>query len=296
MDEPALIFRSGQEADLPQIAEMTKDIWGGEDYLPDVWQEWVNDPKGRLTVGVLGEEIVAVGRVVELVPGGWWLEGLRVNPAHQGKGFATPLHNHLVALALQEPGVHTVGLATYYKNTKVAHLAQRSGMTLQGEYRFLKGAALPEPEAAVQPYSLVDIPSLFERLHASEWLHLTKGYLMDGWVTRPLDESWLTFLAETGSIWQCGAAIALIGIGAHSEQTWLYLVEGGEEAEQVALIRHARHLVFQGNPDGFLRCFIALHPTLAQPLLVAGLHDADDGEFHLLHFAMSVESSEIRGQ
>lgn len=285
---PTVNFRPGRETDLPQIAEMTKDIWGGEDYLPDVWQEWVGDPKGRLTVGLLGEEIVATGRIVELVPGGWWLEGLRVSPAHQGRGFATPLHNHLVALALQEPGVHTVGLATYYKNTKVAHLAQRSGMSLQAEYRFLKGAALPEAITEVQPCTSLTVPDLLARLHASEWLRLTRGYLMDGWVTRPLDENWLTSLIETGGVWQCGGALALMGAGSHTDQTWLYAVEGGEEAEQSVLVRHARHLAFQRAPDGFLRCFLPLDPALTQPLLAAGLHDPDDGEFHLFHFAMSV--------
>ena len=106
-----LVFRAGKPEDLDQIREMTKEIWGGDDYLPHVWHDWAASPNSHLRVATIGDEIVASGRIQELSPGYWWLEGLRVHPAHQGKGYATPLHNHLVALALNS----AVGLYYYLR-------------------------------------------------------------------------------------------------------------------------------------------------------------------------------------
>lgn len=280
-----LRFRAARDEDHPQVVELTREIWEGEDYLPHVWHEWVRAPQSFLQVGLLGEEIVAIGRVVELTPGNWWLEGLRVHPAHQGRGFATTLHNHMVDLALRQPGLRTLGLATSSENPKVAHLARTSGMEQWGDYRFFKAEALVEPVEGVLPLSDVDMAALWARVRASRWLRATRGYAMDGWVARPMDEAWLVELRLGRGIWQCGDALALAGGGSHGDQTWLYLLDGGSEAEQAKLVRHARYLAFQrGGAQSFLRCFAPLDEAAQRPLLAGGLHDPEDGEFHLFHF------------
>ncbi|MGH2541691.1 MAG: GNAT family N-acetyltransferase [Ardenticatenaceae bacterium] len=290
--EQSICFRAGVAADYEQIKEMTRDIWGGDDYLPKVWHEWVAVPNSLLQVGTIGDGIVATGRVVELMPGNWWLEGLRVNPVHQGKGLATHLHNHLVALALQQPGIRTLGLATSWENEKVAYLARGSGMTMRGDYRLFKGSALPEPITNVTPLEGATIAELIERLRAGRWLTLSDGYAMDGWVARPMDEAWLEEIIAAGGCWRCGEALALTGGGSHHDQSWLYLFDGGDEPQQSALIHHARHLAYLRDPASHLRCFAPSDEAFAYPLLAAGMHDpwdGDEGEFHVYHFVRDVK-------
>ena len=287
-ERPALRFRAAREEDHAQVVELTREIWEGEDYLPHVWHEWVHAPQSFLEVGLLGEEIVATGRVVELTPGGWWLEGLRVHPKHQGKGFATVLHHHMVEVALRQPGLRVLGLATSSENPQVAHLARSTGMTLRGEYRFFKGGAAREAVEVVAPFPNANVDALWARVASSNWLRLTGGYAMDGWVARPMDPAWLAEICAAGGVWQCGEALALAGGGSHEGQAWLYLLDGGSAAEQEALVRHARHLAFEEGHETFLRCFAPLDEGLQGPLLAAGLHDPEDGEFHIFHFVREV--------
>ncbi len=239
----------------------------------------------------MGEEIVATGRVIELAEGYWWLEGLRVSPRHQGRGYATHFHNHLVEVARQQPGIRTLALATSWENEKVAHLARQSGMTLRGDYRLFKAPALPEPEPNVTPYLAVPPSDLLARVQGCRWLARSDGHAMDGWVARPLDEAWLAEIIGAGGVWRCGDALALLGRGSHHDQSWLYLFEGGSEAEQAALVRHARHVTHRLTPRGQLRCFAPVDEALVRPLLAAGMGDpwgGDEGEFHVFHFAMDV--------
>ncbi|MDQ4078028.1 MAG: GNAT family N-acetyltransferase [Chloroflexota bacterium] len=266
---------------------MTKEIWEGQDYLAKVWHEWVNAPNSLLRVGTVDGEIAAVGRAVELTPGNWWLEGLRVKPEHQGKGYATQLHNHVVALALQQPSIRTLGLATSWENEKVAHLARGSGMTLRGDYRLFKAPGLPDPVLEVTPHPNVSLVNLLARIRASHWLALSGGYAMYGWVARPVDEAWLQEIIIEGGVWRCGEALALTGSGSHHDQSWLYLLDGGSEREQEALVRHARYLAYQRDPEAHLRSFVPVDETLYQPLCEAGMDDpwgGEEGEFHVYHF------------
>lgn len=286
-----LTFRAGLPEDQPQIREMTKDIWGGDDYLPHVWQSWVHEAHSHLRVAVLEDEIVASGRIHELTPGYWWLEGLRVHPAHQGKGYATPLHNHLVELALRQAGVRHIALSTDWDNVKVAHLSESSGMRLITRHRFFRGESLETGEAEVEVDTELTADEIYERMVASDWLKTTEGYLMWGWVAYPATREWVAGVMEKGLVLRCGNAIALTGSNSRGVQAWLYWFGGGSVEEQVKVIRHARHLTPRWQQyDGALRSFTAPLESLYQPVLAAGLHDAmDDEVFYLNHFVRDIE-------
>lgn len=287
----SLTFRAGVPEDQDQIRDMTKDIWGGDDYLPHVWREWVNEPHSHLRVAVLGDYIVASGRIHELTPGYWWLEGLRVHPNHQGKGYATPLHNHLVDLALRQPGVRHIALSTDWDNVKVAHLSQASGMRLIARHRFFKGEPLEQGEQDVYVAEGITAGEVYDQMAASEWLHATEGYLMWGWVAYPATQEWVAQVMEKGLVLRCGDALALTGANSRGVQAWLYWFGGGSEAERVNLIRHARHLVPQWQQyDGALRCFTAPLESLYRTVIAAGMHDAmDDDAFYLNHFVRDID-------
>jgi RimJ/RimL family protein N-acetyltransferase len=269
---------------------MVRTIWEGHDYLPRLWGEWVHEPGSLLRVGLLGEEIVATGRAVELTPGGWWLEGMRVHPEYQGRGYATRLHNHLVDLALQQPGIHSLGLTTEWDNEKIQHLARRSGMTLRAQYRYFRGDGLPEPVAGVTHDTAVTLADLLDWLRPSRWWELTGGHAMDGWVARPLDDVWLREIIKEGGVWRCGEALALTGRSSHGRESWLHFLDHGSEQEQEALARHARYLAYQQQgEDAAVRCFVPVDQRYYRPLLAAGMQDPwDDEEFRVHHYVREV--------
>jgi GNAT superfamily N-acetyltransferase len=85
-----LYFRNLTDKDIPAILDISKDIWEGDDYIPDVIERWLNE-KDHLTYGTFIDEemkeLVGFGRVKMFSNGVAWLEGGRVKASHQKKGI-----------------------------------------------------------------------------------------------------------------------------------------------------------------------------------------------------------------
>lgn len=288
LPDTTLTFRAAQHDDQAAIEKLTRDIWDGGDYLPRVWHEWVEKSGNLLQVGMLDGQIVVVGRVSQLAPGEWWMEGMRVHPQYQGRGLATRLHNHLLALALRQRPLRSLGLTTYIEEAKIIHLAEQSGMTPRGRYRYFRAA----PREATVPgvvNARISPEELLGRLATSRWLAATDGYLMMGWVARELTPEWVAEIVAAKEVWACGDAIALISNEKTHDDTWLYLLYGKNQSEMSALIQQARHLASRHMTDKVLRCFApAADEALHQLLSAAGLQDPEDGPFYLIHFARDI--------
>ena len=85
-----LYFRDLTVKDIPAILGISKDIWEGDDYIPDVIERWLNE-KDNLTYGTFLDEdmreLIGFGRVKMFSNGIAWLEGGRVKKSHQKKGI-----------------------------------------------------------------------------------------------------------------------------------------------------------------------------------------------------------------
>ena len=85
-----LYFRDLTNEDIPAILNISKDIWEGDDYIPDVIERWLNE-KDHLAYGTFLEEemkeLIGFGRVKMFSNGVAWLEGGRVKVSHQKKGI-----------------------------------------------------------------------------------------------------------------------------------------------------------------------------------------------------------------
>lgn len=69
------------------------------EYLHEVWDAWLTDPRGPLLVAEVCGQPVATGKVTMLSATEAWLEGLSVHPAFQRRGLARRLINERLALA-----------------------------------------------------------------------------------------------------------------------------------------------------------------------------------------------------
>ncbi len=99
-----LYFRDLTKKDIPAILDISKDIWEGDDYIPDVIERWLND-KDNLAYGVFLEEemkeLIGLGRVKMFPNGVAWLEGGRVKITHQKQGIGRDLMKYAIDYAIQ---------------------------------------------------------------------------------------------------------------------------------------------------------------------------------------------------
>ncbi len=63
--------------------------WG--DYIPDVWDNWLVDPNGKMFVGVVDGQPVGMVRVAFLEDGAAWMEGMRVHPDFRRRGTGSAM-------------------------------------------------------------------------------------------------------------------------------------------------------------------------------------------------------------
>ena len=95
-------FRELTTEDIPAINEISKDMWDGDDYIPDVIERWLKDDD-CLNYGGFADiektDMVGFGRVKYLSNGIAWLEGGRVKSSEQKKGIGKELMGYAIECA-----------------------------------------------------------------------------------------------------------------------------------------------------------------------------------------------------
>ncbi|ASA77949.1 GNAT family N-acetyltransferase [Thermococcus sp. 5-4] len=176
------LIREARPEDKSFIEEIARLTWGGEDYLARVFDEWLKD--GGFYVLELDGKVIGTAKMT-LLPGKvGWLEGLRVHPNYQGRGYGRKLHGFMLELGerlAREGKIEALEFATYFLNRESIAMAKRDGFSTTAKF-FNLGAKVsafePEEPAMIEP-SLEDltlgvIPAGWKFLRRSaeslEWL------------------------------------------------------------------------------------------------------------------------------
>lgn len=113
-------FRKLNHEDYEDILDISKDIWDGTDYLPQVFHNWV-DNKGIFLGGVDKEKnkVVAVARLSILNDGSGWMEGLRVHKDYRGQKLGRRISEELLERAkeaLTQGIINKIAFSTHITN------------------------------------------------------------------------------------------------------------------------------------------------------------------------------------
>ncbi|XP_006009593.1 histidine N-acetyltransferase [Latimeria chalumnae] len=84
-----LEFTVATEMDFEEIMSISKDVYGGLDYLPARYQTWIHQPNRTVMLAKKDGKVIALQSVYIIDEGETVLvEGLRVAPTERGKGVA----------------------------------------------------------------------------------------------------------------------------------------------------------------------------------------------------------------
>jgi GNAT superfamily N-acetyltransferase len=195
-----IVCRPALPKDTPEVMDFTARIWSGEDYVPQVWQMWMEDPNGQLAVAEYGSRVVGLGKVTRLSPVDWWLQGLRVHPDFQGHGVASHLHNYQLAW-WEHNGSGSLRLTTYYKNEKVQRMCERRGFHKLGEQSAFSAPVLKEQDESFVPVSLDAVQEAFSKVMNSPMLPLTFGLMDLMWEWSSPQLQYVCEAIEQGRAW-----------------------------------------------------------------------------------------------
>ncbi len=116
--------------DKEEIRAMSAGIWEGNDYIPKVFDRWVEDE--GFYKGVLDGRIIAVCKYTRHPNGVLWLEGLRVHPEFQNEGYGSKVADMFHGLVIEKEH-SALRFMTDATNAKSIHLAEKRGFDVMLE-------------------------------------------------------------------------------------------------------------------------------------------------------------------
>jgi RimJ/RimL family protein N-acetyltransferase len=185
MTPAALTFRPVQPADKGRIIAFTFNTWGDneDDYIKDVFDDWLADPRGEFTAAVLDDRVVGIAKLTDMGDDEWWFEGLRIDPAYRRRGIASEFNRYHVELA-KRLGGRVVRYMTGGGNVGSQTIGARAGFQHTLTYTAHQAETLSEFSLPTL-LNLDDVPALTRWL-ASPLMRYLHGVYRNAWVAKTL--------------------------------------------------------------------------------------------------------------
>ncbi|MFX0033014.1 MAG: GNAT family N-acetyltransferase [Candidatus Hermodarchaeota archaeon] len=193
-----LYFRELDYDDIPQILEITKDIWEGEDYIPNIIEPWLKDTNCMNYGGFKDKaktQLIGFGRVKIFPSRMAWLQGGRVKVDLQKKGVGKALMKYAIDYA-KKVGAKVAQYDTSSENVASLALAKYFGFKEKKSMEILESKSenliIYEREIkGVNEFSLNKAKEIYKRLNIGPG-----NEICIGWSFVPLD-----YLREENSNW-----------------------------------------------------------------------------------------------
>ena len=191
-----LTLRPMRAADRERVAEISRDVWEGHDYLPRVFDEWLGDAGAAFQAAELEGVVVGVQRLRPFAPGLVWYEGLRVASTHRRQGLARAMLASAIADA-REQGFREMRLGT--GNADAVPLFESMGFRRLVDVRWWRGPRVEGGEPARMP-DPTEARKTWPAIEKSPGIDLYHGVSPDFNGARDLDAAELERLAGIGML------------------------------------------------------------------------------------------------
>ena len=187
------------------IVQLSSRIWDGDDYIPDLIDEWLNSSDPLYIVEDTEQErICAIDHCA--VKGDYaYLEGLRVDPDYRGMGLGREVFRATLKETLRR-GLTRNGALIMNESEASMHLARKMFFEPVNHYFFLEKKIEPEKKENVAGIKVREIyPGELERMKDEfhTLLMATGGFVPNSWSVEPemaFDENKLIFESPEGKL------------------------------------------------------------------------------------------------
>ncbi len=242
-------IREARTSDKRHLMNFIKDIWGGHDYIPYVWDEWLTDEAGRMFVVEVDGLPVGMNRVRFLEDGSAWFEGVRVHPEFRGRGLASMLGENSMRLA-RERGVKVIRLTSASRNKTAHRQIARIGFEEASRisvYEPPKGRKFAAQEG-VRLAREDDLSEVGELIRESREFRIGSGVFWDAFSATALTPPVIKKLVDEGSVWKTTHAIMVTRVGGEGTEKWKQVCFlGGDADEAMKLVKHVFALKTRGK-------------------------------------------------
>jgi N-acetylglutamate synthase-like GNAT family acetyltransferase len=192
-------IRKAKPSDKAPILEISKKIWGGHDYLPGVWDDWLADKKARFVVAIVNGRTVGCAHASLQANYVSWLDGVRVHEQYRGLGIAGKLNHTLVQWARRE-GARVARLSTGISNHASREHLAKIGFPVMQTFQRLESARGLRVKPAGVTTSRGSAKSLWNWLKTRPSFAENHAMYSEGWTWYPLTLQTLRKLMSHGQV------------------------------------------------------------------------------------------------
>jgi GNAT superfamily N-acetyltransferase len=273
-----LTLRPVRPSDRDRVVELTKDIWGGHDYLPSVFDDWVADAASAFQALEVDGVVVGLQRLRPYAPGLVWYEGLRVATSHRRQGLARAMLDSAIAEA-REQGHGEMRLAT--GNPEAVRLFESVGFRRLVDVRWWRGPRVEGGESPRIPPA-AEAEKLWPTVAKTPGIELFNGVMADFNGARDINAAELGRLAETGMLRVGPGGRAVAGL----RRPWGNNIAVGFLAGSGGALRELlQALRFEADADGLDDVVVSLpreHPA-GDDLRASGYDFANDDDHSYIY-------------
>jgi len=232
--------RPARPSDKDSLMSFIKSNWGGHDYIPRVWDEWLESKIGRVFVAEVDGIPVGMSRIKFLDDGSAWLEAARIHPDFRGLGLATMLGERLVRVG-RDRGAKVFRLTSRTRNRSAHRNIARMNFKEKSRFSIYepKERARFSVQEGVKRMGVRDLADAIKLIMKSREFKLGSGVYWDAYEATSLTPSIVEKLVRMGAVWTTGTSVAIAINGGIGGETWkqvCFLTGKGDEP--VKLVKH----------------------------------------------------------
>lgn len=227
--------RPARASDKAPLMRFIKNVWGGHDYIPRVWDRWLGDQRGKMFVVEAGGVPVGMNRVQFLEDGSAWLEGVRVHPDYRGQGLATLLGENSMRIA-EERGVTVFRLTSGSSNRTAHRQIARMRFNEVARFSVYEPPSQPGGVGRARRVGVGELEEASAAIESSREWRLGSGVFWDDYTAAALTPEVVRGLVVEGAVWRQGEAVGVTRLGGGGAWEQVCFV-GGAPSDAVPLVR-----------------------------------------------------------
>lgn len=176
-------FRKVSQSDRDRVLEISSKIWDGEDFIEQVFDEWVRDTEGEFTLGEKDGNIVGFAKYTRLNDQEIWLEGIRVDEKYANQGFGKAITQYYLSRAKSE-GAEVVRLSIHLDSRESIKIVEGLGFKKDG-YFTMGWKLMDKAQTAIQTsnnvINIMSTATAWDLITRGNAYYMSNGYIGFGW-------------------------------------------------------------------------------------------------------------------
>lgn len=170
-----LVIRPAQLSDKETVFKLCERTFDWGDYVPNVWDEWLEERHSKVLAATLDGELLGIMRVALPKTSEAWFQAARTHPNHRREGIATALAEACSEWA-RSMGARVVRLSTDSDNYVAQKALDKLGFTRISDFTIMKCEKLELGEAKNCRWAQKsDLGRMWAFLQSSEILRESAG-------------------------------------------------------------------------------------------------------------------------